>query len=229
MKSDDLGCWHQWVNIDGEDYWDERGFPCEFAESRYGKGLMQAIRNLPGSEHLDFEQGEVEGLAMKVFLDFEQGVLLKKPCNQPATGKTSQDQLRKLYKLMGNLAEHLESLNEPTLAALRKEGFNSWKLNEVVSEQRENVRYAFGLIDPNLDRNSFETKVVARTLCEGAADVYEYVTKNKATYSTDVMTSERTGDWPDFLKAVFGIFRIKASVASQVAALSKKRNEKAAR
>lgn len=228
MNSDDLGFWHQWVNIDGEDYWDERGFRCEFSDSRIGKGLMQAIRNLPGSEHLDFEFGEDEGLARKVFFDFEQGVHLQQPSNRPATGKKSRDQLEKLHKILSNLAEHLGSLNEPALAALREEGFKSWELNEVVSEQCEIVRYAFGLIDPNLNRNSFETKVLARTICEGAADVYEYVTKNKATYSTNVMTSERTGDWPDFLNAVFGVLRVEASVAAQVVALSQKRNEKAA-
>lgn len=226
MREYDLGYWHQYVDIDGKYYSDKNGWPCSFVESTWGIGLMAAINGLPHSNSLDSEQGEIEGLSRIIFDGFESGRSAKHQRNQPASGKSSEEQIRKLHKLIDGLSDHLSLLNKPVLDVLKMEGFELHKFSESLDENKEIVRYAFGLLDPSSLRGSTETKLVARIVCEIAAQVFEYVENRHATFSTDVVTSERSGDWPVFLERVYKTLRIDASVSSQVAALSKKRNGK---
>jgi hypothetical protein len=181
---------------------------------------------LPHSNSLDSEQGEIEGLSRIIFDGFESGRSAKHPRNQPSSGKSSEEQIIKLHKLIEGLSDHLSLLNKPALEVLEMEGFELHKLSESLDEQKEIVSYAFGLVDPSTLRGSTETKVIARIVCEIAAQVFEYVENRHATFTTDVVTSERSGDWPVFLEQVYKTLRIEASVGSQVAALSKKRNGK---
>lgn len=226
MTTLDLELWHQWVDIDGDVYRGIDGFPCGFAASWRGAELISAVSNLPGAELLDHENREAEGIARALFGEFEAGQYAKISWNQPAAGKATEVQIRKLHKLLADLSEHIMNLQKPAIYALNLEGFDHLKLNDIVCEYQEITGYAFGLVDPLSERGALETKVVARTVCEGAAQVYEYVTKSKATYTTEIDATHRTGPWPDFLGIIYKILGIEASVSSQVGKLSEKRNKK---
>ena len=229
MNSLDLGMWHMWIDIEGKDFWGADGWPCDFASSKRGEELIAAICELPGAEFLDHENREAEGIARALYGEFEAGQSAKSSWNQPASGKATEVQIRRLHKLLGDLSEHLMNLKKPAVDSLKLEGFDHLKLNDMINEHQEIARFAFGLIDPLSDRGTLETKVVARTVCEGAAQVYVYVTKSKATFTTELEATHRTGPWPNFLGTVYSILGIEASVSSQVQTLSKKRNEKTER
>lgn len=186
---------------------------------------MEAVDLLPCPEGLDKENGEVEGLARALFEVHSMALMEGLPRNQLATGKASEDQIRKLHKHIAALSDHLLRLKKPAVEALELEGFGFQELLENLESKQQIVRFAFGLINPNAKIESRKTKIIASLVTEGAADVFEYVTQKPATFTTDVVSSKRSGrPWPKFLDRVFSILRIDASVAAQVAALSEKRN-----
>lgn len=196
------------------------GFPCVFAESSTGSALIRAIAELPGGEHLG-EKG-IEGNAHLLLNAYQQGRDENLPRNQPATRKMTDDEIRAFHDMAIKLADHIEGLHRPAVAAMFAEGGNPFNLVPQLREAAEIARFAFGMAEVSLKSPGRPKKSDAIYVTEMASFVFNHVSGRRPTFTTHPATGEVSGSWPDFLGKVFAALQIDASVASQVRAISEK-------
>jgi hypothetical protein len=108
------------------------------------------------------------------------------------------------------LAAAIERLHEPTILALAEVGFFGEarfglpaKLGRIV-DQCETASVAEAPVRAGLGRKE---DVRAKTIARITARVYRDIIGRHPTFTTDVFTSDITGQWPHFLKSVFQAMR----------------------
>lgn len=200
-----------WVGLDG--------WPCYFHESHVGSSLIELLRRLPSPENLSEEQLILKATFLSKMADI--GKEQDQTCNRPASQKASESELTKLHDLCEKLSTHLESLHEPALTALENEGFLIQNFSEYVWQIQEGAKIAFGSVEGQSSRGRPKQEEAA-IISLSAASMYQEVTGKRATFTTDPASGEISGKWPEFLEAVFSTLSIRASVASQVRAVSEK-------
>lgn len=196
------------------------GWPCEFAMSGFGAGLIQAIRAIPGAESL--EAADVEGKARILFAVAEGGRDEELPRNRPASQKASEDELRKVAALAARLEAYVQAMHRPALEALSGEGPDVTAVARAMQATREQAECALSGLEVEGTPRGAPPKVEAGEVTAIAAGVFEHITGRRATFSTDPGTGKVIGEWPAFLSAVFAALFIRASVAAQVRAVSEK-------
>lgn len=221
MKSD-LGFWHQYVNIDGKAFTGIDGYDCEFSLSGFGAKLINAIRLIPGSEALDYDEHEDEGYARMIYAVAEGGRNQERPNNRPASQKASEGELRKLAAHAEKLERHIQSMHRPAISALSAEGVRVFELVWLLQELQENARHAFSALEVAGTPSGAPKKIEAAEVAFLASRIFEHISGRRATFTTDPLTGKVSGAWPDFLSAVFDALYIDASVAAQVRAVSEK-------
>lgn len=196
------------------------GWPCEFAESSFGAGLIQAIREIPGAEALEAQ--DIEGKARMLYSVAQGGRDEEMPRNRPASQKASEGELRKLAALAEKLERHILSMRQPAVSALYTEGAHVFELVRALQETQENARHAFSALEVEGTPSGAPKKIEAAEVAFIASRLFEHISGRRVTFTTDPGTGKVSGAWPDFLFAVFDALYIDASVAAQVRAISEK-------
>lgn len=188
--------------------------------------LIQAITELPNGELLS-EQAS-EGQAILLYSTSQFGRDEELPRNRPASLKASETELRALASLCDKLALHIESMHRPAVGSFFGEGGDLFTFANQVREAKQIAEFAFGGIEIGDSGRGAGKKIEAAQVTELSAHVFEHVTGKRPTFTTDPQSGQISGVWPDFLSAVFDALWIKASVASQVRAVSEKIQTKTA-
>jgi len=196
------------------------GYPCEFAESPFGEGLIRAICAIPGGDVL--EPDDVEGKARMLFSISQRGRNEELRRNRPASQKASDSELRKLADLAQKLERHILSMRQPAVSALYADGAYVFELVRTLQKTTDSARFAFHTMEIEGSPSGAPKKVEAAEVTFHASLVFEHVSGRRAIFTTDPGTSEISGAWPDFLANVFKALYIDASVAAQVKAISQK-------
>lgn len=162
----------------------------------------------------------IETHAARIYFATRQGRLDEHAHNRPATKATSDRQIERLHDLCGRLAQHLEAMNRPAIDSLRREGLDGAALAELAYLVQERCQHAFGGYDD--ERSTGRPPAVeAQEVTVAVADAFQRITGRRPTFSTDPLTVEVGGLWPDTLRAVFSVLLIRASVESQVRAYAR--------
>lgn len=193
------------------------GLRCSFSESRVGSGLIQAITALPGADA--FERIEIERKAQFIWELAQSARRNALNCNLPASQGASDKELRKLHDLCSKVVDHIEEMHSPAVTALANEGFVVATTVEELRKLMEGARYAFGACEGQ-ETKGRKRDIEASQISEIAGSMFEYVTGRRPTITTDPHTGEVSGDWPQFLRAVFDALHVQASVANQSRAVS---------
>lgn len=196
------------------------GWPCEFEDSPFGKGLIDALRALPLGDELNAEK--LSGHARLLWAVAEGGRDQQLPRNIPASAKQTEKELGKIIELSLKLADQIEALHQPSVDALYSEGAHVFEHVETLRTISEYAQHAFPGDHFAGGGKGAPQKVEAYEVAVMASSVFEHITGNKATFTSDPHTGEVYGQWPEFLAKVYGALRISASVSSQVRAVSKK-------
>lgn len=201
------------------------GYACYFHESLMGKPLIEALKKLAGVETLS--EKEIEGKALFIYRHSIHARDLAGNNNLPASLKTSERELRKLHDLFEKLADHLEGLHHPAAVTLSRQGFFPILQAENMRSWMQAVRLARSEIDDEVSEpRGSSPKVVASEVSELAGRVFREITGERPTLTAHPVTNEVSGAWPEFLEGVFNALFVRASVASQAKAVSRKMREK---
>lgn len=191
--------------------------------------LMDAVRRIPGGAGLSEEN--IEGKALFLLSASNSGRDEEQPCNRPASRSASERELIKLHDLARKLADRIDALRRPSVAALwandiRGEAQSIFGLATQLRELSDTARCAYGEVEASEPHRRARTKIEAAEVAGTAAFVFEHISGRRATFTTDPNTSAVSGEWPDFLGAVYVALRIPASVESQMRALREKTRSK---
>jgi hypothetical protein len=179
--------------------------------------LAQPDASAPGHE-----EAEIEGAALNLWSASWSGRDEELPRNRPASLQSSETELRKLHELAGKLADHIEAMRQPAIAALYAEGAGVFDIVPRLRDLQQDAQAAFGDLKPQGSGRGAGVKAEAAAVTEAAAFQFERVTGRAAGFTSDPDTGVVSGTWPDFLRVVFDALGIDASVAAQVRALRKK-------
>lgn len=183
--------------------------------------LMDAIRALPNGETLSDEK--VEGQAIFLWSASNFGRIEELPCNRPASQKASEVELERLAKIAAQLADHIEAMHRPAVAAIWKESADDlWTTAQRARDLSEAAKHAAGVIDAEDSARGAGKKVEAEEVAEMAGHVFEHVTGRRPTLTVAPDDGQVSGVWPDFLARVFTTLRVKASPNWQARAVMQK-------
>ena len=200
------------------------GWPCEFQETQTAKALIEAVKALPGDTIGD---DAALGLATTIFRVAESARELEEPRSLPASRGKSEAELRKLGKLATELAEHIQAMRQPAIAALFAEGYNPFNVAASALDLAEGARMAFGYVDQSDNATGRPKKLAARDLTDFLASVYTHRTGAAPTLTTSIGRGHAvSGPWHDFLTAVFSALGIDASAEAQARAYMEKSRQK---
>lgn len=190
------------------------GWACDFDQSATGAALIVAISQLPGAETL--AQDAVRTAAFRLYSASEQGKASDEPRNRPASIVQSEREIETLDRLAGELEQAIRNIKRPSHAALFREGANLPELSANLALLREYARHAYSDLRDTEKARGRPQKHEAAAVTETARHIFETITQRPATFTTDPATGHVSGNWPDFLQAVFSALSVAASVASQV-------------
>jgi hypothetical protein len=190
------------------------GWPCDFDQSATGVALIVAISRLPGAETL--AQDAVRTAALRLYSASEQGKASDEPRNRPASIVQSEREIETLDRLAGELEQAIRNIKRPSHAALFREGANLTELSANLAQLREYARHAYSDLRDTEKARGRPQKHEAAAVTETARHIFQTITQRPATFTTDPATGRVSGNWPDFLQAVFSALSVAASVASQV-------------
>lgn len=192
------------------------GWPCSFEEWLGSIPLQEAVKSL--GDGLTIE--EIERLSWQIFSASEQGRVAQEPRNTPATEAGATGDLCKLEKHAMALLGATEELRAPAFDALTREGIDLAALQTQLRRLIEYTGHAGGDLR-DVKRGAGATpKIRARAVADAAGHVFSIATGNRPTCTTDPISSQVSGAWPDFLDRVFRAFEVKASIASQARAIA---------
>lgn len=195
-----------WTDIDG---W----------SAPYPAALLEALRTLPGSDQLPFDR--LDGMA-RIIASVENGGRDEELSRaRPASAAATETELRRLHDLCERLADHVEAMHRPAVSALYREGLALFDLVPRLRETADMAKIAYGAHEAPERAPGRRPAVIAPDVTDMAATVFEQITGEPPTYSSDPDTSRVTGAWPEFLSKVFAALYIDASAASQVKTLAK--------
>jgi hypothetical protein len=177
--------------------------------------LREAVRSIPGGDRLSDER--VDGLAGIIAAVADGGREEELPRARPASQAATDAQLAKLHDLAKALADRIDRLNRPAVAALFGEGTQVFEVQRLVRQTQEAARHAWGAEVPS--EATGLRKIQAAEVTAITANVFEQVSGRRPTFTTDAGTGDVSGDWPRVLGLVFAALYIEASVPSQVRAL----------
>jgi hypothetical protein len=180
--------------------------------------LMLAVQNLPNGDVLGDD--DVEGNALLLFSTSEWGRNEEMPQNRPSTGQKSEKDLRKLMDLCAKTVAHIEQMNRPAVGAFFAEGGDLWTLKDALAQASEIAGHSLGHEVEDSPRGP--RKIEAAQVTETAAMIFEHVSGQGPTFTTDPISNEIRGPWPKFLSSIFDALRINASVEAQAKALREK-------
>ncbi|WP_424992418.1 hypothetical protein [Oceaniradius stylonematis] len=201
------------------DFTGEDGWPCEFEESPWGVALITAIRALPGGDALDGDT--VTAQARMIWAVAEGGRDEELPRNRSASQEASEAEIAKLVELSERLADHIEAMRRPALSALTNVHAYPFEAVRSLRAMAEQAKVAYSEINVSSAPRGRRQKIEAAEVAFIAARLFEEVTDCRATF-TSHESGNVSGEWPDFLSAVYDALGIKASVPAQVRALNKK-------
>lgn len=190
------------------------GWPCDFADWPTGAALIAAVSKLPGAETL--AQDAVRTAAFRLYSAREQGRASDEPRNRPASIAQSEKQWQDLDRLAGELEQAIRNIKRPLHAALFREGANLPEISANLAQLREYATQAYIDLSDTENARGRPQKHEAAAVTETARHIFETITQRPATFTTDPATGHVSGNWPDFLQAVFSALSVAASVASQV-------------
>lgn len=182
--------------------------------------LMQAVASIPLGERLTAE--DVEGKALLIFSTAHFGRDAELPRNRLASRTTTDREIEKIKELCGRLAGHIETIHRPAVSALMNQGLMIFSLLDQLRMAEEIAGHAFGYSDALDESTGRPRKIEAAEVTECTGEIFEFISGKRPTFTTDPLTGEVHGIWPNVLKDVFKALWIEASVAAQVRALSKK-------
>lgn len=169
---------------------------------------------LPKEYH---DHAKIEVAASRIYVSSIQGIEAEQPRNAPATANRTEEQLQAMVSRCNDLVQLLDRMNSPATTALFREGVDIRQLARTLREAAETARCAYGEYSIGPAPNGRPKKYEAAFVTESTALAYESITGRCPTFTTDPMTAEITGLWPDLLRATFQVLKIEASVPSQVA------------
>lgn len=209
----------------------------------YPPELMKLLCVL-GDTHVPTD--ETEHHAFDITVAARTGEFFDRPSAYPATVHTTDLELNRFVKLCEQLLEHIHSMHEPAVDGLRsaanirraksKEKFGSisseelrlknlfdemWPCHELHNALVHAIDDACAVPDGiggSAPQRGRRPDRCARLVTEVSASAFKDLTGGNCGFTSDPDTGEIQGPWPEFLKAVFGIFGINASVASLVRA-----------
>lgn len=187
------------------------GWPCDFPPP-----LLDAIASLPGADITPAD--ELARLARLIVAADDAGREGELPRARPATAASSDAELARLGAMCAGLADFIDTMRAPVIGALVREGARLPTLASMLRETAERAREAYGETGAPERSGGRPPKVAAAGVTRVAAEVFARVAMFPATFTTDPVTSEIKGVWPEFLAEVFAALGIDASVASQVKA-----------
>ncbi len=183
--------------------------------------LMGAIRALPNGETLSDEK--VEGQALFLWSASNFGRNEELPCNRPASQRASEVELERLAKLAAQLADHIDAMHRPAVAAVWQESSDDlWDTAQRARDLSEAASYALSAIDVEDSARGAGRKAEAEEVAEVAGHVFEHVTARRPTLTVAPDGGHVSGAWPDFLARVFAILGVKASANSQARVVMQK-------
>lgn len=204
------------------DWFQRPDWPMDYEIERRNR-LIDAIRELPNGESLSEDQLEQKALFLWKQANFARQDAQN--CNLAASQSATDKELRRLHSLCEKLAEHIESMHAPAITALANEGFFAIRVADEMRDIMEGARHAFGACEGQEVRGR-RPDIEASQVSEIAGLVYQNITDKRPTCTTDPLSGNVSGGWPDFLQSTFEILLIKASVAAQARTVSETMREK---
>ena len=178
---------------------------------------LRRVLNLQGIDPAD-----VTAAAWQIFAASEFGRSDEHTSNRPASRDASEKELRAFHDLCGKLADHIEGMRNPAIAALSQEGLIARDLMRTLQAAQETARCAFGMIEDAPSPRGRPPELEAAEVTQMTAVYYRQFTGRVPTFATDPQSNEVSGAWIDTLRAVFEALGIRASVQSQAKALREK-------
>lgn len=187
--------------------------------SPFPRDLPAVIMQLPGLEGLP--ESWSHGVAAQLAGAFDAGASREIAWEIPASRTATEREIQRMQDLIAKLANHVESMHSPAINALKTEGQNTAAFADSLLEAIGNAGAALSELHqlPD-DKTGAPRKQAAARLTEEAALVFEQVTLQKPTFTTDPATGKRRGHWHEFLAGVFKAFGVRASADAQVAAFA---------
>lgn len=197
------------------------GWPCTFAESDFGSGLINAIQGLSGSEN--FRPDEIE-MKARFFLSLHEGNVEYSGSNYlPASQQATDAELQKLHDLCEKLSDHISSMHEPALMALESVDCFVVSIGRELRKVKNGAISAFSLSE-GVEIRGRRPDILSYETAKVAGSMYKEITGKRPTTTTDTATGQVSGNWPDFLSAIFGVFAIESSVAVWARRVSEEMN-----
>lgn len=181
--------------------------------------IANALLDVLSGEQIDHEK--IEAAAIRIYASSVRGIEEEQPYRTAATRKKTDQQLINMAAKCKDLALTLSCINRPAASALFAEGVDIRELARILHQAAETAQHAFGEYSPGPPPNGRPKKIEAAFVTESTAAAFESITGRRATYTTDPITGEVIGLWPDLLAAIFRVLRINASLPSQVSGLSR--------
>jgi hypothetical protein len=170
----------------------------------------------PDTSAPDHDDADIEGAALMLWSASWSGRDEELPRNRPASLQSSETELRKLHELAGKLADHIEAMRQPAIAALYAEGAGVFDIVPRLRDLQQDARDAFGDLKAHGSGRGAGVKAEAAAVTEAAAWQFERRTGEVVRYTSDPDTGAKSQLWPEFLRAVLDALGIKASIGSQV-------------
>jgi hypothetical protein len=192
--------------------WDDWPPPAHLA-------LYSAVRAVPGGYRLS--DAEVDGYARLIATGSELGRGQELPRFRGASPAATDRQLSRLHDLADALVQHIETMNGPALGALRAEGCNAIDFLTPLRDLQENARHAYSegpAYEGSGGGGGRPRKIEAAGVTAVAANVFERISGQRPSFTSDPETGGVSGDWPRVLGLVFDALYLEASVAAQVRA-----------
>ena len=153
------------------------GWPCDFAASRIGKGLIFAIKKLKHRKLLTDD--ELSVYAEKLFETYSLAVDETLPRNRDATLEKSEHELSLLIERALALRDQINSLHRPAVSSLYREEAYIFQLIPTLEYVEESARHAIGM----LSECSKDTgkSIVPQIVSEHCAQLFEELTDTRPT------------------------------------------------
>lgn len=197
----------------------ENGLPCSFEDSTWCRALFQAIASLDKEKGAD--RNKVTGFARLLWSVSEAGRDEELPRNRPASQAATDRELEKIIDLATRLADFIDDIHQPAVDSLFREGTLIFQEQMRLRQLAEYARHAYSEnTKPLRMPKGAPTKIEAKIVAETCATIYREMTGKRPTFTTDPITGDISGAWPDFLQSAFDALAIDASVPSQVRRVS---------
>lgn len=156
----------------------------------------------------------IENAAAQIYAASELGRSDEQTANLLATEKTSKKELCAFHDLTGKLADLIDGMHNPAIAALSREGLIAFDLLEPLRRAHEVAGYALGGLQSLPQRNPGKKPMVeAPEVTAITAGFFKQITGKAPTRSVD--SEGEYGEWIDTLRAVFAALGINASAETQ--------------